>query len=139
MTIVHVACAGVEHMGRVEGEGWKKPKQQRKMIVLEDAVKITYIQDEKGNVIMNLNDMKKRHLPGAPIETKYEGTVYLNPGLNPIYIWPLKTGGDLHRIYLNTLSEIIQPESKIVGPTGAIPMQRQPHQFPRDPGKGRRH
>lgn len=137
MNIIHVACAGVEHMGRVEGDGWKKPKKQRQMIVLQDAVRINYIQDKQGNVVMSMNDMAKRQLPGAPIETKYEGTVYLNPGLNPIYIWPLKVGGDLHRIYLNTLSEIIQPDSKIVSPSGAIPIR--PDLFPRDPGKGRRH
>jgi len=135
MTIIHVACAGVEHMGRIEGESWKK---MRKILVLHDAVRINYIQDKQGNVVMSMNDMKKRHLPGAPIETKYEGTVYLNPKNSTIYVWPLAMGGDLHRIYLNTISEIIQPSSKIVSPGGS-PIASQPLQFPRDPGKGTRH
>lgn len=123
MTIIHVACAGTEHMGRVEGEGWKKAKK-RQMLVLYEAVKVIYTQDPQGNVMMSLMDMKKRQA-GTVVETKYEGTVYLvlSPAY-PYYIWPLQMGGDLHRIYKNTLSNIIQPESKIVGPTGTIPIDR---------------
>jgi len=122
MTIIHVACAGTEHMGRVEGEQWKKP-HKRQMIVLHEAVRIQYIPDKQGNVVMSLNDLKKRQLgPGGPVETKYEGTVYLNPGPNTIYIWPLETGGDLYRIYKETLE--IKNILKGTEPTIVSPQQQ---------------
>ena len=105
---------------------WKK---MRKILVLHDAVRIQYVPDKQGNVVMSLIDMRKRQLAGAPVETKYEGTVYLNPRENAMYIWPLKMGGDLHRIYMNIISDIIQPDSKIVSPSGVVPMR--PHTDPR--------
>ena len=127
-TIVHVACAGVEHMGRIEGEDWKKAKK-RQMIVLYDAVKVMYAQDKEGNLMMNLTDMKKRQLePGGPVETKYEGTVYLNPNTNTIYIWPLQTNGDLYKIYMNTLRErsILEANGPRVVPPSSPQQTRTP-------------
>lgn len=134
MTIIQVACAGVEHIGRVEGNSWKKAKK-RQMLLLHDAVKVIYAQDDRGNVSMSLVDMKKRQLgPGGAVETKYEGTVYLNSHSNAIYIWPVKSGGDLYRIYKNALSDIILPGKKIVTPPGVVtPMH------PRGMGPRRKH
>lgn len=129
MTIIQVACAGVEHIGRVEGNSWKKAKK-RQMLLLHDAVKVIYAQDDRGNVSMSLMDMKKRQLsPGGAVETKYEGTVYLQLSTEyPYYIWPLKTDGDLYRIYKNALSDIILPGKKIVTPPGVVtPMH--PHKM----------
>ena len=132
--IIHIACAGVEHIGRVEGNRWKKVLK-RQMLVLYDAVKVTYLQDEKGNIGMSLMDMSKTKTSSGSVETKYEGTVYLQLSTQyAYYIWPVKTDGGLYRMYKKTISDsglVLPPDKKIVDPGGSLPINLQDKMGPR--------
>ena len=126
-TIIHIACAGSEHIGRVEGNRWKKALK-RQMLVLYDAVKVTFIQDQKGNIGMNLMDMKKTKTSSNSIETKYEGTVYIQLSTQyPYYIWPVETDGGLYNMYKNVISDsdlLLPPDKKIIDPASFLNAQQ---------------
>jgi len=91
------------------------------MLVLYDAVKVTYIQDKNGNVGMNLMDMRKTKTSSGSVETKYEGMIYLQLSTQyAYYIWPVETDGHLYHLYQNVISDsdlVLPPDKKIIDPT----------------------
>lgn len=113
MTIIHVACGGVEHIGRVKGNSWKKAKK-RQMIILKAAARVFHGQNEgrPTRVLMHLKD-----------DGYGEGIVYIQVSSHyPCYIWIVEAGHDLYEVYMKDLKKdlasslTLPPEKRIVPP-----------------------
>ena len=115
MTIIHVACAGVEHIGRVKGNSWKKAKK-RQMLILEDAVRVFPKVDQQGQSAGRLLASLKKQ--------GYQGTVLITLSSHyPCYIWIVKPGENLYQVYKQEINPQkppstldLPPEKRIIAP-----------------------